>query len=93
MVGIDDALSTTRAGLHTGDLGHLVDGYLFIDGRAKDIVIRGGENIGCGHVEAALSSHPAVVEVAAIGLPHPDLGEELAAVVVHRAGDGGTDRG
>jgi acyl-CoA synthetase (AMP-forming)/AMP-acid ligase II len=47
-------------------------------------VIRGGENIACPHVEAALASHPAVVEVAAVGLPHPDLGEELAAVVVHR---------
>ncbi|MEZ0357505.1 class I adenylate-forming enzyme family protein [Mycobacterium sp. SA01] len=85
-VGIDDGTVDDEGWLHTGDLGHVVDGYLFIDGRAKDIVIRGGENIGCGHVEAALSSHPAVVEVAAIGLPHPDLGEELAAVVVHRHG-------
>lgn len=72
--------------LHTGDLGHLDDGYLFIDGRSKDIVIRGGENIACPHVEAALSSHPAVTEAAAFGLPHPDLGEELVAVVVHRGG-------
>lgn len=72
--------------LHTGDLGHLTDdGYLYIDGRAKDVVIRGGENIACPHVEAALSTHPAVVEVAALGIPHADLGEELAAVVVHRA--------
>ena len=71
--------------LHTGDLGHLTeDGYLFIDGRSKDVVIRGGENIACPHVEAAIASHPRVVEVAALGLPHPDLGEELAAVVVHR---------
>ncbi|BBY14747.1 class I adenylate-forming enzyme family protein [Mycolicibacterium litorale] len=73
--------------LHTGDLGHLDDdGYLYIDGRSKDIVIRGGENIACPHVEAALTSHPAVVEAAALGLPHPDLGEELAAVVVYRDG-------
>lgn len=87
-VGIDDGTVDDEGWLHTGDLGHLnVDGYLFIDGRAKDIVIRGGENIGCGQVEAALLSHPAVVEAAAIGLPHPDLGEELAAVVVHRHGD------
>jgi long-chain acyl-CoA synthetase len=72
--------------LHTGDLGHLTDdGYLFIDGRSKDVVIRGGENIACPHVEAAIASHPRVVEVAALGLPHPDLGEELVAVVVHRA--------
>lgn len=74
--------------LHTGDLGHVdADGYLYIDGRRKDVVIRGGENIACPHVEAALSTHPAVVEAAAIGLPHPDLGEELAAVVVCREGD------
>lgn len=86
-VGIDDGTVDDEGWLHTGDLGHLLDGYLFIDGRAKDIVIRGGENIGCGQVEAALSSHPAVVEVAAIGLPHPDLGEELAAVIVHRQVD------
>jgi acyl-CoA synthetase (AMP-forming)/AMP-acid ligase II len=73
--------------LRTGDLGHLdEDGYLYIDGRSKDIVIRGGENIACPHVEAALTSHPAVVEAAALGLPHPDLGEELAAVVVYRTG-------
>lgn len=72
--------------LHSGDLGHLdEDGYLFIDGRSKDVVIRGGENIACPHVEAALTTHPAVVEVAALGIPHPDLGEELVAVVVYRA--------
>jgi len=73
--------------LHSGDVGHLdADGYLFIDGRSKDMVIRGGENIACPHVEAALMRHPDVVEAAALGLPHPDLGEELAAVVVHRPG-------
>lgn len=72
--------------LHSGDLGHLTeDGYLFIDGRSKDVVIRGGENIACPHVEAAIATHPAVLEVAALGVPHPDLGEELVAVVVHRA--------
>ena len=58
--------------LHTGDLGHLTeDGYLFIDGRSKDVVIRGGENIACPHVEAAIATHPAVVEVAALGHPAP----------------------
>jgi acyl-CoA synthetase (AMP-forming)/AMP-acid ligase II len=72
--------------LHSGDLGHLSeDGYLYIDGRSKDVVIRGGENIACPHVEAAIATHPAVVEVAALGIPHPDLGEELVAVVVHQA--------
>jgi long-chain acyl-CoA synthetase len=72
--------------LHSGDLGHLTeDGCLFIDGRSKDVVIRGGENIACPHVEAAIATHPRVVEVAALGIPHPDLGEELVAVVVHQA--------
>ena len=75
-----------RDRLHSGDLGHLTeDGYLFIDGRSKDVVIRGGENIACPHVEAAIATHPRVVEVAALGIPHPDLGEELVAVVVHQA--------
>lgn len=83
----DDDTVDADGWLHTGDLGHLDDdGYLYIDGRSKDVVIRGGENIACPHVEAALASHPAVVEAAALGLPHPDLGEELAAVVVYRSG-------
>ena len=86
-VGISDDTIDTDGWLHSGDLGHIDDeGYLFIDGRSKDMVIRGGENIACPHVEAALLRHPDVVEAAAIGLPHPDLGEELAAVVVYRPG-------
>lgn len=85
-VGLPDDDTVDPDGwLHTGDLGHLSqDGYPFIDGRAKDVVIRGGENIACPHVEAAIATHPAVVEVAALGIPHPELGEELVAVVVHR---------
>lgn len=84
---VDDGTVDAEGWLHTGDLGHLDgDGYLYIDGRSKDIVIRGGENIACLHVEAALATHPAVVEAAALGLAHPDLGEELAAVVVYRGG-------
>lgn len=86
-VGIGDDTVDSDGWLRTGDLGHLnEDGYLFLDGRSKDMVIRGGENIACPHVEAALMRHPDVVEAAAVGLPHPDLGEELAAVVVHRPG-------
>lgn len=86
-IGIDDGTVDSDGWLRTGDIGHLdADGFLFIDGRSKDMVIRGGENIACPHVEAALMRHPDVVEAAALGLPHPDLGEELAAVVVHRPG-------
>ncbi len=86
-VGVDDGTLDPEGWLRSGDIGHLdEDGYLFIDGRSKDMVIRGGENIACPHVEAALLRHPDVIEAAAIGLPHPDLGEELAAVVVYRSG-------
>jgi len=84
-LGIDSGTVDSDGWLHTGDLGHVhSDGYLFIDGRSKDMVIRGGENIACPHVEAALLRHPSVVEAAVIGLPHPELGEELAAIVVYR---------
>ena len=68
--------------LRTGDLGRLDDdGFLYLVGRAKDIVIRGGENIACAHVETVLLTHPAVAEAAAFGIDHPDLGEELVAVL------------
>lgn len=83
----DDATVDADGWLHTGDLGHLdADGYLYLDGRSKDIVIRGGENIACRHVEQALLEHPDVRDVAVVGIPHLDLGEEVAAVVVLRAG-------
>lgn len=86
-LGIDDETVDGEGWLHTGDLGHLNEaGYLFLDGRSKDIVIRGGENIACAHVEQALLNHPDVVEVAVFGVPHEDLGEELAASVTHRPG-------
>lgn len=86
-IGIDDATVDSDGWLHTGDLGHVdPDGYLYLDGRSKDIVIRGGENIACAHVEHDLLSHPDVVEAAAFGVPHDDLGEELAAAVTVRSG-------
>ena len=73
--------------LHTGDLGRVDDeGFVFIVDRAKDMVIRGGENIYCAEVEAALFEHPAVDDVAVIGIPHDELGEEVGAVVRLRAG-------
>jgi long-chain acyl-CoA synthetase len=71
--------------LRTGDLGRLdTDGYLYLTGRGKDVVIRGGENVSANRVEARLQEHPAVLDAAVIGLPHHDLGEEVAAAVVLR---------
>ena len=73
--------------LVTGDLGKIDDdGYLYIVGRSKDVVIRGGNNIHPTDVEHAIALHPAVREVAVVGLPHPVLGEDLLAVVALRPG-------
>ena len=69
--------------LHSGDLGKVDEtGRLWITGRTKDIIIRGGENIAPASVEKALAALPEVAEVAVIGVPHPDLGEEVMAFVV-----------
>ncbi len=79
--------SFTRGWLHTGDIARLdEDGFIYILDRAKDMIIRGGENVYSVIVEAALYEHPDVVECAVIGVAHPTLGEEVAAVVVLRPG-------
>jgi long-chain acyl-CoA synthetase len=73
--------------LRTGDIGRLDDeGFVYVEDRAKDMVIRGGENIYCSEVEAVIYEHPAVYEAAVFGIPHERLGEELAAAVVLRPG-------
>jgi long-chain acyl-CoA synthetase len=73
--------------LRSGDLGRLDDeGFVYVEDRAKDMVIRGGENIYCAEVEAVLYEHPAVYEAAVFGVPHDRLGEELVATVVLRPG-------
>src|ERR1700738_5369318 len=69
--------------LHTGDLGRIdEDGYLWVTGRSKDMIIRGGENIAPAAVERALMTIPGVAEAVVFGVPHADLGEEVMAVVV-----------
>ena len=71
----------------TGDVAYLDDaGYLFIVDRIKDLIIRGGENIGCGHVEAALLMHPLVREAAVYSVPDERLGEEVGATVYAEPG-------
>lgn len=66
--------------LRTGDVAYLDDdGFLFIVDRIKDLVIRGGENIGCGEVEAALLEHPLIREASVYGVPDERLGEEVGA--------------
>jgi O-succinylbenzoic acid--CoA ligase len=72
--------------LATGDLGELVDGRLRVTGRRADTIISGGENIAPTEVEAALADHPAVAEAAAVGVPDPDWGEAVRALVVLRSG-------
>ena len=73
--------------LRTGDLGRLDDeGFIYVEDRAKDMVIRAGENIYCAEVEAAIYDHPAVYEAAVFGIPHPRLGEELVAAVLLKPG-------
>jgi acyl-CoA synthetase (AMP-forming)/AMP-acid ligase II len=75
----------------SGDVARIDDeGFVFIVDRAKDMVIRGGENVYCAEVEAALFEHPAVTDVAVFGVPHRVLGEEVAAVVRLKPGQAAT---
>jgi acyl-CoA synthetase (AMP-forming)/AMP-acid ligase II len=72
----------TDGWLHTGDVARLdEEGFVYIVDRAKDMLIRGGENVYCVEIEGVLYEHPAVAEAAVIGIPHPTLGEEVGAVV------------
>ncbi|MEV0120790.1 AMP-binding protein [Streptomyces sp. NPDC050703] len=76
--------------LVTGDLGHLTEsGHLVLTGRAKDIIIRKGENISAKEIEDLLHGHPAVGDAAVVGLPDPERGERVCAVVERRPGGGG----
>ncbi|WP_341197899.1 class I adenylate-forming enzyme family protein [Hyphomonas chukchiensis] len=71
----------------TGDLARIdEEGFLFLVDRAKDMLIRGGENIYCIEVESALYDHPAVMDAAVVGIPHKVLGEEVGAVVQLKPG-------
>jgi acyl-CoA synthetase (AMP-forming)/AMP-acid ligase II len=84
----EETARTLRDGwLHTGDVGTLdEDGYLRIVDRVKDMIIRGGENIYPQEIEQAIHLHPAVLEAAVVGRPHPVMGEEPVAFVVLKEG-------
>ena len=93
MIGyFDDPEGTARAldadgWLHTGDLGSLdEDGYLRVQGRLKDMIIRGGENVYPREIEDLLLTHPDVADVAVVGIPDAEMGEQVAAFVRPAAG-------
>jgi long-chain acyl-CoA synthetase len=72
---------------HTGDMAKVdEDGFFFIVDRKKDMIIRGGYNVYPREIEEVLYEHPAVAEAAVVGVPHPELGEEVAAAVALKAG-------
>jgi acyl-CoA synthetase (AMP-forming)/AMP-acid ligase II len=84
-----DATAETVVGgwLRTGDLGTRdAEGFFFIADRAKDMIIRGGENVYCTEIENVLADHPEIDEACVIGVPCPELGERVKAIVVRVAG-------
>ena len=73
--------------LHTGDLGHRdSDGFYFVTGRIKELIIKGGENIAPREIDEALLRHPSVLEAAAVGIPDRDYGQEIMVCIVLKKG-------
>jgi hypothetical protein len=90
MLGYENDPEANRLAFHegwfrTGDLGHLdPDGYLYITGRIKEMINRGGLKVAPAEVDAAFLRHPAVQDAATVGIPHPSLGEDVAIAVILR---------
>ena len=88
-----NAEAFTHGWFRTGDQGVMdAEGYISLTGRLKEIINRGGEKISPREVDEILMDHPAVNQVVCFGMPHPKLGEEVAAVVVLREGQAATER-
>jgi acyl-CoA synthetase (AMP-forming)/AMP-acid ligase II len=86
-----NAKSYTNGWFRTGDQGYLdEEGYLFLTGRIKELINRGGEKIGPREIDEVLLAHPAVAEAVCFGVPHPSWGEEVAAAVVFKEESKGT---
>jgi long-chain acyl-CoA synthetase len=86
-LGEEEPITDADGWIASGDLGRIDDeGWLYVTGRSKDVIIRGGENVSAARVETVLQEHPHVAEVAVLGLADPDLGEVVAAAVVPAAG-------
>ena len=82
------AESITDGWLHTGDIARLDEhGFIYIMDRKKDMVLRGGENVYCAEVEAAIYHHPAIAECCVFGVPDERLGEEVATAIVLKPGE------
>ena len=78
---------TADGWFRSGDIGRFDDdGFLYLVDRAKDMIIRGGENVYCVEVEQVLFEHPDVIDAAVVGVPHKVLGEEVKAVVQLKPG-------
>jgi long-chain acyl-CoA synthetase len=85
--GEDTSSSIIDGWLWTGDIGRLDEqGFLYVTDRAKDVIIRGGENIYPVEIEMRLEAHPDILEAAIVGTPHAQLGEEVKAIVRLRSG-------
>jgi len=81
-----DAVIDAQRWLHTGDLGEIRDGLLFLSARRTDLILRGAENVYPAEIESCLESHRSVGEVAVVGVPDEEFGQLVAAVVVPAAG-------
>jgi acyl-CoA synthetase (AMP-forming)/AMP-acid ligase II len=82
-----------RRWLRTGDVGRLEDGRLYVNARARDLILRGGENVYPLEIEQRLEAHPEVLEAAVVGVDHEELGQEVKAIVVPQPGRSPTPAG